>query len=86
MVSVMIIRTMLTAIMMVETVVDPALSRNTALNVFVLVKILEMEFQTLYLEMAFATMKQITMLAVMMVEIAVLMSTRITVLIVYVII
>jgi hypothetical protein len=77
---------MLTAIMMVETVVDPALSRITALNVIVLLKILEMEFQTLYLEMAFATMKQITMLAVMMVEIAVLMSTRITVLIVYVII
>ena len=39
--------TMLTAIMMVEIVVDLALTLITALNVIVLVKLLAMEFQML---------------------------------------
>ena len=47
MVSVMTRQTMLTAITMVETAVDPALTLITVLNVHVLVKLLAMEFQML---------------------------------------
>ena len=46
-VSVMTRPTMLTVIMMVEIVVDPALTLITALNVIVWVKLLAMEFQML---------------------------------------
>ena len=44
-VFVMMRLTMLSAIMMEETVVEPALTQSSALNVIVLVKLLEMEFQ-----------------------------------------
>ena len=46
-VSVMMEQTMLSAIMMVEIVVDLALTLITVLNVHVLVKLLAMEFQIL---------------------------------------
>ena len=46
-VSAMTRRTMLTVIMMVEIVVDPALTLITVLYVYVLMKLLAMEFQML---------------------------------------
>ena len=58
--------TMQTAIMMVVIVVDPVLSKNTALNVNVLVASLEMEPQVQQLEMGFAMMKTTMQTAITM--------------------
>ena len=71
MVSVMMGPTMLTAITMVETAVDPALTLITVLNVHVLVKLLAMEFQMLQLEMVFVMTRPTMLTAITMVEIAV---------------
>ena len=68
------------ATMMVETVAGFVLIQTFVQNAIVLTISLEMEFSILYLEMAFAMITPIMLNAFMMVETAVLMSTKMFVL------